>query len=141
MPQISFAIVARKYAAARGFLPKTQATMRVIAPLTLERSLLLAVALLVAGVAGVLHCVGIWRSAGFGVLQYGGLVPILSVSATTIDDLLILAILFADQKLQPRHIVIGQFLGFAVLIAGSLIAATAAFIAVLTSSGWRTRRG
>src|SRR5262249_22396448 len=45
---------------------------------------------------------------------------VFAFAATTVDDLLILAILFADKKLQPRHIVGGQFLGFAMLVGCSL---------------------
>jgi len=43
-------------------------------------------------------------------------------TATNIDDILILTIFFAqvDAKFRPRHILIGQYLGFAVVILASL---------------------
>ncbi len=81
---ISFAIVARKYAAVRGFLPRKKSVMCFLGPLTLERALIVAGLLLVGGLAGIIHCVNIWRAAGFGPLEYGGLIRILTVSATTI---------------------------------------------------------
>ncbi|MFN9647367.1 MAG: cadmium resistance transporter [Pseudanabaena sp.] len=43
-------------------------------------------------------------------------------TATNIDDILILTVFFAqvDAKFRPRHILIGQYLGFAVIILASL---------------------
>lgn len=81
---ISFAIVARRYAAARGLLPADYRLKRAISPLTLERALMFAGVLLVAGAAGVIHCLNTWRSAGFGPLRYGELLRLLLVSGTGI---------------------------------------------------------
>jgi cadmium resistance transport/sequestration family protein len=49
-------------------------------------------------------------------------IAITAFTATNIDDILILTIFFAqvDNKFRPRHILIGQYLGFAVLILASL---------------------
>lgn len=58
---------------------------------------------------------------------------VVAFAATTIDDLLILALLFSDKTLRPRHIVAGQFLGFAVLIGGSLVGA---FLALVVPQHW-----
>lgn len=81
---ISFAIVARRYAAARGLLPADYRLRRVLSPLTLERTLMFAGVLLIAGCAGVFHCVNTWREAGFGPLQYDELLRLLLVSGTGI---------------------------------------------------------
>ena len=49
-------------------------------------------------------------------------IAISAFTATNIDDILILTIFFAqvDSKFRPRHILIGQYLGFALLILASL---------------------
>ncbi len=81
---ISFALVARRYAAARGLLPTEYALKRYVSPLTLERSLFLAGALLTAGLVGVVRCLVVWSDAGFGPLRYGELIRLLVVSGTGI---------------------------------------------------------
>ena len=49
-------------------------------------------------------------------------IAITAFTATNIDDILILTIFFAqvDSKFRPRHILFGQYLGFAALILASL---------------------
>ncbi len=49
-------------------------------------------------------------------------IAIAAFTATNIDDILILTIFFAqvDDKFRPRHILIGQYLGFVALILASL---------------------
>jgi glycosyltransferase involved in cell wall biosynthesis len=81
---ISFALVARRYAAARGLLPAEYALKRYISPLTLERLLIGAGLLIVAGLIGVVRCLLIWGGAGFGPLRYGELIRLLVVSGTGI---------------------------------------------------------
>ncbi|TAM36269.1 MAG: glycosyltransferase family 2 protein [Rhodanobacter sp.] len=81
---ISFAVVARRYAAARGLLPVEYTFKRYVSPLNLERSLIVAGLLLVAGLVGVAHCVMVWRDAHFGPLGYGELIRLLVVSGTGI---------------------------------------------------------
>ena len=81
---ISFAIVARRYAAARGLLPADYRLKKALSPLTLERTLMVAGVLLLGGLAGVFHCLNIWRGAGFGPLRYGELLRLLIVSGTGI---------------------------------------------------------
>lgn len=81
---ISFAIVARRYAAARGLLPTDYRLSKAVSPLTLERALMFAGVLLVAGAIGVFHCLNIWREADFGPLRYGELLRLLLVSGTAI---------------------------------------------------------
>jgi cadmium resistance protein CadD (predicted permease) len=41
---------------------------------------------------------------------------------TDIDDLFVLAAFFADRAIRPRHVVIGQFAGIALLLAASALA-------------------
>jgi cadmium resistance transport/sequestration family protein len=50
-------------------------------------------------------------------------VAILSFAATNIDDIIILIILFGqtNEKFRPKHILIGQYLGFSMVIVASLI--------------------
>lgn len=45
-------------------------------------------------------------------------------AATNVDDIVVLSVLFArrDDRFRTRHIVTGQFLGFAVLVVASLLA-------------------
>lgn len=81
---ISFALVARRYAAARGLLPSEYALKRYLSPLTLERSLIVAGLIFVAGVYGVIRCLMVWSAADFGPLRYGELIRQLVVSGTGI---------------------------------------------------------
>lgn len=81
---ISFALVARRYAAARGLLPDEYALKRYISPLTLERLLIVAGLLLVAGLVGVVRCIIVWGDVGFGPLRYGELIRMLVVSGTAV---------------------------------------------------------
>lgn len=81
---ISFALVARRYAAARGLLPTEYALKRYLSPLTLERLLIVAGLLLIAGLAGVVRCLVVWGHTGFGPLRYGELIRQLVVSGTGI---------------------------------------------------------
>jgi cadmium resistance protein CadD (predicted permease) len=53
--------------------------------------------------------------------------------ATDIDDLLLLAVFFANARLSSGSIVCGQFAGIAVLV---LVSALAALLAVQISAGW-----
>ena len=53
--------------------------------------------------------------------------------STNLDDILLLAIFFADGKLRPRNVVAGQFLGIGTLVAASSVAALAALV---VPEGW-----
>ena len=52
-------------------------------------------------------------------------------AATNIDDIIVLSVLFArrDERFHTRHIVVGQYLGFAVLV-GASVAASAGLLAL-----------
>jgi hypothetical protein len=82
MQCVSFAIVARRYAAVRGFLPISSVVRRFVFPITLERVLVAALIIGIAGLGGIVWCVLQWAHAGFGALQYGALIRVLTVSIT-----------------------------------------------------------
>jgi hypothetical protein len=82
MQCVSFAIVARRYAAVRGLLPVSPVVRRILFPITLERVLFAGLVIGVAGLGGVIWCVVQWADAGFGPLRYGALIRALTVSIT-----------------------------------------------------------
>jgi len=84
MQCISFAVVVRRYAAARGLLPRSKVVERFLVPLTLERVLLVALFIGMLGLGGMIWCVAQWVDAGFGPLQYGAMIRVLTVSITSI---------------------------------------------------------
>jgi len=53
--------------------------------------------------------------------------------STNVDDILLLALFFADDRLHPRTVVLGQFAGIGALVLASAAAALAAFAA---PEGW-----
>jgi hypothetical protein len=81
---LCFGIVARRYAAARGFLPAKPALDRWGPWLTLERALAGAGIVLVAGLAGLVYCVVAWASVDFGAINYPSIFRILTVSSTLV---------------------------------------------------------
>ena len=84
MQCISFAVVVRRHAAARGLLPRSKVVERFLVPLTLERVLLVALFIGMLGLGGMIWCVAQWADAGFGPLQYGAMIRVLTVSITGI---------------------------------------------------------
>ena len=66
------------------------------------------------------------------VLSRLGVAVVVFVS-TNLDDILLLAIFFADRSLRPRNVVAGQFLGIGTLVAASSVAALAALV---VPEGW-----
>jgi hypothetical protein len=81
---LGFAIIARRYAALRGFLPASDRVARLPIPTRLEPSLIVAGILGVAGIGGFLYSLTQWWDVGFGPLVYGQLVRVLTVSCTAI---------------------------------------------------------
>ncbi|MEO7012800.1 MAG: glycosyltransferase family 2 protein [Dokdonella sp.] len=81
---VSFAIIARRYAAIRGFLPPQDRIARLPIPNRLEPSLIVAGVLVLAGSAGFLNAIWQWWQVNFGTLGYGSLVRQLSISCTVI---------------------------------------------------------
>jgi len=72
-----------------------------------------------------------------GILEHC-IVGILVFVTTDIDDLVVLALLYADPQLRHRAIVVGQLLGIGVLTATSAVAAAAA---LAIPSGWTALLG
>ncbi len=81
---ISFAIIARRYAAVRGLLPPQDRIARLAVPNRLEPSLIVAAALALPGLGGLGWAIAQWWQADFGALAYGSLVRVLAVSCTLI---------------------------------------------------------
>ncbi len=79
---ISFAIVARRYAASRGFLPQNPRLEKRAHLFTLEHAIAVALFSVVLGIVGVLWCVMRWGTVDFGPLEYGLVMRILIVSMT-----------------------------------------------------------
>src|SRR5262249_11546458 len=78
MQSISFAVVVRRYAAARGLLPSSKVVERFLVPLTLERVLLVALGIGMLGLGGMIWCVVQWADEGFGPLQYDAMIRVLT---------------------------------------------------------------
>ena len=61
-----------------------QVVERYLAPLTLERVLVVALIIGLLGLGGMVWCVVQWADVGFGHLQYGVIIKILTVSIASI---------------------------------------------------------
>jgi glycosyltransferase involved in cell wall biosynthesis len=81
---VSFAVISRRYAAARGFLPASRYLNRYVHLITLERILIPAALLVVLGLGGISYSVFQWAAADFGPLPYAELVRMLIVSSTAL---------------------------------------------------------
>jgi len=81
---VSFAIIARRYAAQRGFVPIADHTKSLLDMWTLERVLIIAGLLLLGGLYGFYFCIKSWFTTSFGPLEYASLVRVLLVSGTAI---------------------------------------------------------
>ncbi|GFO71290.1 dolichol-phosphate hexosyltransferase [Bathymodiolus japonicus methanotrophic gill symbiont] len=84
MQGVSFAIVARRYAALRGFLPFTNQVRYLVDAVTLERVLIVAAIFFLGGLGGLIYCVSNWFLVHLGVLEYGSLVRVLMLSGTSV---------------------------------------------------------
>lgn len=84
MQGVSFAIVARRYAALRGFLPFTRQVRYLVDFVTLERVLIVAALFLLGGLGGLVYCVSNWFSVHLGALEYGSMVRVLMLSGTSV---------------------------------------------------------
>lgn len=79
---ISFALLARRYAASRGMLPRRKAWLP--EAMSLEAILSIALVLASGGLSGVIYSVSIWSKADFGELAYASLVRMLMISGTSL---------------------------------------------------------
>jgi glycosyltransferase involved in cell wall biosynthesis len=68
---IAFAIIGRRFASRYGFIPRSGTYDRLLESLTLERVLLGACLLMLAGFGGLLWGLGEWAERGFGPLNPG----------------------------------------------------------------------
>ena len=78
---ISFAVITRRFATLRGWLPPGHFSESLIS-LTLERTLLIAAIPALFGAGGLIYCVANWASTGFGALQYAAMLKLLILSMT-----------------------------------------------------------
>jgi glycosyltransferase involved in cell wall biosynthesis len=81
---ISFAAVARRFAAAHNLIPPSRRFSRILDVLTLDRVLIGAALVALSGLGGVIWCTLQWASTGFGPLEYASLLRLLTLSLTAI---------------------------------------------------------
>jgi glycosyltransferase involved in cell wall biosynthesis len=84
LQSISFAVVARRFGTAFGFMPASPHYGSLLEKITLEKVLAAAAVLLVLGLSGLLWCFLKWASIDFGPLQYASLIRILMLSLTAV---------------------------------------------------------
>jgi glycosyltransferase involved in cell wall biosynthesis len=84
LQSISFAVIARRFATVRGFIPQSPRYGSVLAALTLEHLLIVALCLVLLGLAGFAWCVAVWASVGFGSLENAPLLRAIMLSLTSI---------------------------------------------------------
>src|SRR5262249_21280765 len=81
---VSFGVVARRFASAKGLLPRPERYAGLFAWLTLERGLIVAGLVVGAGLIGVLWAVATWAARDFGPLTDPRIVRVLMLSMTAI---------------------------------------------------------
>jgi Glycosyl transferase family 2 len=81
---ISFAVIVRRFAAAHRLLPRSQRFSDILDSVTLERVLLGAAVITLAGFAGLIWCIFQWASTKFGPLEYSTILRTLVISLTAI---------------------------------------------------------
>jgi glycosyltransferase involved in cell wall biosynthesis len=84
LQSIGFALITRRYGIRNGFIPGSARYTSLLEALTLERLLVAALGLFLLGMGGLVWCVWVWASAGFGPLEYANLLRILVLSLTAI---------------------------------------------------------
>jgi glycosyltransferase involved in cell wall biosynthesis len=88
---VTFAIMARKFGESRGLVPRSQRYGPLLSTITMDRMLLLALAMGSAGMIGMIYCVMTWANTGFGPLEYQSLLRVLTLSTTAVAAALQLA--------------------------------------------------
>lgn len=81
---VSFAIIGRRFASRYGFIPPSGTFDRVLRALTLERVLLAAIVLAIAGFAALGWGFAQWAERGFGALPLGSTMRAMILAATTL---------------------------------------------------------
>jgi glycosyltransferase involved in cell wall biosynthesis len=84
LQSVTFALIARKYAAMRGLVPPSANYGALLSGITMERMLIAAAVVGVAGLIGIFYCVWVWASLNFGALEYRSLLRVLTLSATAV---------------------------------------------------------
>ena len=81
---VSFALVSRRYAVSRGFLPPPARPERYAFLYDLENVLVATGVLLLIGLGGIAYCAFTWASLDFGPLDYPALLRTLIISCTVV---------------------------------------------------------
>ncbi|HWA19141.1 MAG TPA: glycosyltransferase family 2 protein [Devosia sp.] len=81
---VSFALIGRRFASRYGFIPPSSTFDQVLESLTLERVLLVAVALFLAGVAALIWGFSEWAARGFGPLPLSSTMRAMIIALTTL---------------------------------------------------------
>ncbi|HUV32717.1 MAG TPA: glycosyltransferase family 2 protein [Devosiaceae bacterium] len=79
---ISFAVIGRRFATNYGFIPRSSNFGRLLEAMTLERILVVALPLTLAGLAGLIWSVINWAVLDFGPLAYSSTMRVMIISMT-----------------------------------------------------------
>ncbi len=71
MQLVAFAFFTKVFAVGEGLLPQDPKFSRVFKTFTLEKGICVGLAVLVLGLALLLHALWVWKRAGYGMLSYG----------------------------------------------------------------------
>jgi glycosyltransferase involved in cell wall biosynthesis len=88
---VTFAVIARKFGESRGLVPRSERYGPLLSTITMDRMLLLALAMGSSGMIGMIYCVMTWANTGFGPLEYQSLLRVLTLSTTAVAAALQLA--------------------------------------------------
>lgn len=84
LQSISLGLIARRFATTYGFLPKSERYDILFAGFSLERGLVLALTIGLAGIGGLFWAIYAWVSLSFGPIQYPLVLRVLVLSLTAI---------------------------------------------------------
>lgn len=81
---VGFSLIARRFAASNGLLPESPRLSAMLAFVTVERGLLIALAFIALGLAGMGWCLTKWAEFDFGSLNYPIVLRVMVLSLTAI---------------------------------------------------------